>query len=92
MSYSPGPVSAADDEAYIGKHPLGTLYLGLSAAPLVVSLFADTKWVVATGASATVFLLGFAVIYLNGLAVRLRRTNIYINEMRSKGRHDADGQ
>jgi len=78
MSFSPGPDTAADDENYIGEWKWGWLNT-LAAAPLIVACFADTKWVIATGSAATIFVVGMTMIYLNSLCVRLRRTNIYLS-------------
>jgi hypothetical protein len=79
-----GPTDMAEDERRIGRGYQTWLGPVLAAAPLLVASQAETKWVVAVGFSAGLFLLHEAGGRLHDLCIRARRTNILLNQQTSE--------
>jgi hypothetical protein len=77
---SVGPEDMAADEHKIGKgYQLWAAWL-YPAIPIAVAAYGDTKWVVATGFAVLIAQGSEAGGRLHDLCIRLRRTNILLNE------------
>lgn len=80
---SVGPETMQGDEQKIGKNYKPWLGLLYTLIPLITAHYFDTKWVVASGFAVLLFELNDISGRLFDLCIRLRRTNIILNDHHS---------
>ena len=83
MNLLHAPDTAADDERFISKGYERWLSLILAITPFGVAVYADTKWVVATGFAIGLVLLHEIGGRLYDLCIRARRMNLLLRRENS---------